>query len=312
MERFVGIDVAQAELVVAVRPDGGTERWANAEAEWTALAARLGELAPALIVLEGTGGLEAGVAAALHDAALPVVVVNPRQVRAFARGVGQQAKTDPIDAAVLARFAEVVRPAPRLRADAAARDLRALVTRRRQVRDMRTAERHRAGRAATAVQPSLERMLAALTAELARLDAAIAAALAADPRRTEATRVLRSAPGVGPVIAATLLAELPELGRGEVAAVAALAGLAPITAQSGRSGGHATIAGGRAPARTALYLAAVTAVRCDPTIRLFYERLLAQHKPRKVALIACAHKLLRSLHAMLRDGALWTTASCPP
>lgn len=312
MERFVGIDVAQAELVVAVRPGAEVERWANTEADWAALTTRLAAVPPALIVLEGTGGLEAGIAATLHDAALPVVVVNPRQVRAFARGIGRAAKTDPIDAAVLARFAEVVRPAPRPRADGAGRELRALVTRRRQVRDMRAAERQRVGRAAATVRPSLERVLATLTAEVAQLDAAIAAALAADPTRAATARVLRSAPGIGPVIAATLVAELAELGHGAVGAVAAVAGLAPITVQSGRGTGHAAIAGGRAAVRTALYLAAITAVRCDPTIRRCYERLLAKHKPRKVALIACAHKLLRSLHAMLRDGSHWVATTGSP
>jgi transposase len=308
-ERIVGIDVAQAELVVAVDPSPARTReigrWTNDAAGWAALRAHLAALSPTLIVLEGTGGLEVGIAAELYEAELPVVVVNPRRVRAFAYSDGRLAKTDPIDAAVLARFGAVLRPAVRPRPDAAARELRALVVRRRQVRDLRTDEKNRLARAPEAVRASIRRMTAMLTAELTDLERAIAAALAGDPTRAATARVLRSAPGIGPVIAATLVAELPELGQIGDGPVAALVGVAPITRQSGRSTRPAAIAGGRSPVRTALYLAAVTAVRCNPRFTAYYEHLLARHKPRKVALIACAHKLLTILNAMLRDGTMW-------
>jgi transposase len=312
---FVGIDVATAELVVARRqadgPVGTPTRWANDEAGHTALVGWLGELAPTLVVLEGTGGVEAAVTAAVHDAGLPVVVANPRQVRDFARGLGRLAKTDPIDAAVLAHFAAVVRPAVRPRPDAAARELAALVARRRQVRDLRIAELHRQARATPVVQPSLTRIIALLTEELAALDAAIADRVALDPTWCAQAALLQTVPGVGPVVAATLLAELPELATLAPKPVAALVGVAPMTQQSGTSRGRAAIRGGRTGVRGALYLAAVSAIRCNPVIRARYHRLLEAGKPKKVALIACARQLLTILHAMLRDGTPWQPAKPP-
>jgi transposase len=305
VERTVGIDVAQDELVVVVGPEETLTRWANDEAGQAALAAHLAELAPDLVALEGTGGLEAGIVAALQDAGVPVAVANPRQVRAFAYGVGRLAKTDPIDAAVLARFAAVARPAVRARTDAATRDLAALVARRRQVRDLRTVERNRRRRAAAVVRPSIEQTIAALGAELATLEAAIATAVALDPTWQAKTDLLQSVPGIGPVVATTLLAELPELGRRAPKSLAALVGVAPLTRQSGRTQRPAAIGGGRRAVRTALYQATVTAVRHNPVLRRHYDHLLARHKPRKVALIACARKLLTILNAMLRDGTMW-------
>jgi transposase len=305
MERFIGIDVAQAELVVACDQDGLLGRWPNDAAGWEAVIVRLTPLAPTRIVLEGTGGLEVGIAVALTDAGLPAVVINPRWIRAFAQSDGRRAKTDPLDAARIARYGAVLRPELRAQPTAAARDLRALVVRRRQVRDLRIAEQHRTTRAPAIVQASIARSIAALADELATLEAAIAAALVVDPAAEAATRLLQSAPGIGPVIAATLVAELPELGTIANGPIAALAGLAPITHQSGRTTKPATIGGGRTMVRTVLYLAAVTAVRCNPRLKAHYEQLLARHKPRKVALIACARKLLTILNAMLRDGTLW-------
>lgn len=305
MSIMMGIDVAQDELVAATEPATVVTRWPNDEAGRAALVAHLRPLAPELIVVEGTGGLEQAVAAALHDAELPVVVVNPAQVRHFARAVGRLAKTDPIDAAVLARFAAVVRPAVRPRPDAASRDLRALVARRRQVRDLRVAEGNRRRRADPIVQASIARVVATLTQELAALEEVIAAHLALDPAWRAKRAALESVPGIGPVVAATLLAELPELGGCSAKQIAALVGVAPITSQSGRRESPAAIQGGRRPVRCALYLATVTAVRWNPVIKLFYDGLLARHKPRKVALIAAEHKLLTILNAMLRDGAIW-------
>jgi transposase len=315
MERetpFVGIDVAQDEVVVAIRPLGTVSRWRTDEAGHAALVAHLAAVAPALVVLEGTGGLEVALAAALQDAELPVVVANPRQVRDFARGVGRLAKTDPIDAAVLAHFAEAVRPTVRPRPDAAARALAALVARRRQVRDLRVAERQRRGRLPAVVHPSLDRIIAVLSAELAELEQAIAEAIALDPTWRAKAALLQSVPGVGPVVATTLLAELPELGRQAANPIAALVGVAPLTRQSGRIQRPAAIGGGRRAVRHALFQATITAVRHNPVLRAYDEQLRARHKPRKVALIACAHKLLTILNAMLRDGTPWQPAAIAP
>jgi transposase len=310
-EAFVGIDVAQDELVVAVRPSGAVSRWANDEPGRTALVAAVRAAHPTLVVLEATGGLEQAAAAALAEATLPVVVANPKQVRDFARGVGRLAKTDPIDAAILARFAEVVRPAVRAGTDEATRALRALVVRRRQVRDARVADTQRRSRAEPIVRPFLDRAIAAATTELTDLEAAIAARVALDPTWRATRDVLQSVPGIGPVVAATLLAELPELGTLATKQLAALVGVAPRTSESGKHRGKATIGGGRRGVRGALYLAAVAARRWNPTIRAFYERLLAAHKPKKLALVAAAHKLLGILNAMVRDGTLWLPKPAP-
>jgi transposase len=311
---FVGVDVAESELVVAVDGEAGVSRWPNDEPGQAGLAAALAGRAPGLVVVEATGGVERGLVATLVEAGVPVAVANPRQVRDFARGLGRLAKTDPLDAAVLARFAAVVRPPVRAARDGAGEDLRALVARRRQVRDARVAERQRRRRARPVAAPSLDRVIALLTAELAELEAAIAALVAADPACRARATALQSVPGVGPVVAATLLAELPELGALSAKQAAALAGVAPRTKQSGKSSAPATIGGGRRGVRCALYLAAVTAVRWNPAVRTYYQRLRAAHKPKKLALVAAAHKLLTILSAILRDGTLWqppTTDGAP-
>ena len=311
-EVFVGIDVAEAELVVAVVGEREVTRWTNDAAGQAALAAELVTRAPALVVLEATGGVERGLVAALTDAGVPVAVANPRQVRDFARGVGRLAKTDPVDAAVLARFAAVVRPTVRAERDATGEDLRALVLRRRQVRDARVAEQQRRRRARAVAVPSLDRVIALLTTELAELETAITTVVTADPTRQAQARVLQSVPGVGPVVTATVLGELPELGTLSAKQIAALVGVAPRTRESGTSRGQATIGGGRRGVRCALYLAAITAARWNPTVRPFYDRLLAAHKPKKLALIAASHKLLTILNAMLRDGTLWQPSTPHP
>jgi transposase len=311
MDRWIGIDVARDELVLAVRPTGETGAFSNDEPGWAALVAAVRPLRPARVVLEGTGGLEAGAAAALADAGLPVAVANPGHVRAFARGTRRLAKTDAVDAAVIAHFAEVARPPVRAYHDAARRELRALVARRRQLRGLRAAERNRASRAPAVVRPSIAAVVAALTTQIAELDRQIAAALALDPPTAAAARLLQSAPGVGPVIAATLLAELPELGHLDAKAIAALAGVAPMTTQSGKAPARAAVAGGRAAVRTALYLAALTAVRSNAAFAARYARLIAARKPPKVALLACARTLVVRLNAMLRDGTLWQDPPLP-
>jgi transposase len=314
METVVGIDVAQDELVVMIQPGEVLSRWPNDETGCTAVVALLAPYAPTRIVLEATGGLEQPLVAALADAALPIVIANPAQVRHFARGIGRLAKSDPIDAAVLARFAAQVHPPVRPVADAASRDLRALVERRRQLRDMRTAERQRRQRAISAgvSVASIDRVVAVLTTEVQEVEAVIAAQVALDPTWRARCRLVRSVPGIGAVVAATLIAELPELGTIDAKAIAALVGVAPRTTESGRHRRPATIGGGRAPVRSALYMATVSAIRFNPVITTFYRRLLANHKPPKVAMIAAEHKLLTILSAMLRDGTLWDPTTAHP
>jgi transposase len=297
--------VAQATLVVAVHGGGPPRTVVNTPAGWAAVVAQVRPLAPTRVVLEGTGGVERPVATALAEAGLPVVVVNPRQTRDFAKALGRRGKTDAVDARVLAQFAATlavpVRPLP----SPATRELQALVTRRRQVTAVLVAERNRRHRADPVAHPSLDRVIALLVAERATLDAELRRRIAAEPTwRAQATQ-LRSVPGIGPVAVATLLAHLPEVGALERHALAALVGVAPFNHDSGQHHGARTIAGGRASVRTPLYPAAVTAARCNPVIRPFYQRLLDRGKPKKVALIACLRKLLTICNALLRDGTTW-------
>lgn len=311
---FVGIDVAKARLDVAVR--AATDPPTHAGVAWSVandadgiarLVARLQPLAPTLVVLEATGGLEFPVAAALLLAAVPVAVVNPRQVKAFAQAVGQQAKTDALDAALLAHFAETVRPPVRPLPDAAAQALSAVLTRRHQVQGMLIAERNRLDTALPIVRPRLERHIAYLREELAEVEQELAHQIRASPVWHERAAVLRSVPGVGMVLATTLLAELPELGRLSHKAIGALVGVAPLAHDSGGQRGRRVIWGGRSRVRSVLYMAALVAMRCNPVIRAFAERLAAAGKPPKVVITACMHKLLTILNAMLRHGEPWRT-----
>ena len=306
---YVGVDVAKAELVVAARPSD--ERWsvANDERGARTLAERLKRDAPALVVLEATGGYELAAVAALAAAGLPVVVANPRQVRDFARATGQLAKTDRIDAGVLALFAERVRPEVRSLPNEEAQELDAVLTRRRQLLEMLTAERNRlgqvAGRGRRPVKKSLKAHIAFLERELRVADTDLGAMVRASPAWREKDDLLRSVPGVGPVLSLTLLAELPELGRLSRREVAKLAGVAPLARDSGTLRGHRYVHGGRASVRAVLYMAALVATRRNPVIRAFYERLLAAGKPKKLALVACMRKLLTILNAMARSGVRW-------
>jgi transposase len=302
---WVGIDVAKAHLDVAVQPSGEAWRVANAEPAFAELTARLQAVAPRLIVLEGTGGLELPVAAALGAAGLPVAVVNPRQVRDFARATGRLAKTDALDARVLALFADRVRPAPRPLPDATTQALAALVTRRRQLVEMRTAEQLRLAAAPAGVRDGIAAHLRWLDEQIAALDRDLDRTIRGSPAWRATDDLLRSTKGVGPILAATLLAELPELGRLSAKQVAALVGVAPLNRDSGRQRGARTCWGGRAPIRAALYMGALAATRSNPAIRTFYRRLLAMGKPKKVALTACMRKLLVILNAMVRDQAHW-------
>jgi transposase len=299
------IDVSKARLDVAVRPGGAAWQAGNDAPGIAALVERVTALAPACVVLEATGGLERGASAALAAAGLPVAVVNPRQVRDFAKATGRLAKTDALDAAVLAHFAEAVRPAVRPLPDAAAQALAELVTRRQQLVEMLTAERNRLGSLTGGRRERAQAHVAWLRQELADLEAELAEAIEASPAWRAREVLLRTAPGVGPVLARTLVAELPELGTLDRKRLAALVGVAPFNRDSGAFRGRRRVWGGRARVRAALYMGALVATRCNPLIRAFYRRLLAAGKPKKVALVACMHKLLTILNAMLRSQTAW-------
>lgn len=310
METWIGIDVAKAELVVGVLP--GEAQWAvaNDERGIRELRAKVTALTPRLIVLEATGGYELAVVAALAESQLPVVVVNPRQVRDFAKATGELAKTDALDALVLARFGERVRPDPRPLADDAQHALDALLTRRRQLLEMLQAEKNRAGqvfaRDTKLVRRSLKLHIAYLERELGEADAALTQAIQASPVWREREQLLRSVPGVGRVVATTLLAELPELGHLTRKEIAKLVGLAPLARDSGTFRGRRFIRGGRAGVRAALYMGTLVATKRNPVIRACYERLVAAGKPKKLALAACMRKLLVILNAMVHHATCWT------
>ena len=308
---LVGIDVAKAELVVATRPTG--ERWTveNDERGVRTLVERLRRDGATLIVLEATGGYELLCVAALAAASLPVVVVNPRQVRDFARATGQLAKTDRIDADILALFAERVRPDVRPLPDTEAQELDALLARRRQLLEMLQAERNRLGqvfgRGKTPVKKSLKAHIAFLERELRMTDTDLGDMVRRSPAWRERDDLVQSVPGVGPVLSFTLLADLPELGRLSRREIAKLVGVAPLSRDSGTLRGRRFVQGGRASVRAVLYMAALVATKRNAVIRAFYVRLLAAGKPKKLALVACMRKLLTILNTMVRTGERWTT-----
>lgn len=302
----IGIDVSKDRLDVAVRPSGEAFGVTRDAEGLDALLARLAPLGPAAIAVEATGGYETVVAASLGAAGLPVVVVNPAQVRAFARAVGKRAKTDPIDAAVIAHFVEATKPQIRPLPDEETQLLADLVARRRQIVAMIGAERQRQKRLADKrLQKSIARLLAALQKELSALETDIDDSVRGSPAWRDKEDLLVSVPGVGKTIARTLLAELPELGRLDRRQVAALVGLAPWTRQSGQWKGKSFIGGGRASVRAALFPGAMTAARHNPELKAFRDRLVQAGKPKLVALIATARKLLTILNAILRDQKPW-------
>lgn len=309
MHLVIGIDVAKAELVVAVGVTGACWTVPNDEAGLRELVARLQAVPPTLIVVEATGGYEILCTAALAAAGLPVVVVNPRHVRHFARATGQLAKTDRIDAAMLALFGERVAPAQRPLPDAATRALEAVITRRRQLLDMRQAERNRlaqvAGREQRTVRQSLKKHLAFLERELAMTDSDLGQLVRESPGWREQDDLLQSVPGIGPTVARTLLAELPELGHLDRRAIAKLVGVAPLSRDSGTRRGSRSTYGGRATVRSVMYMAALSATRSNQVIRTFYHRLLAAGKPKKLALVACMRKLLTILNQLVRTRQRW-------
>ena len=304
--RFIGIDVAKRQLDVAERPSGARWSGSNDLAGIGGLVEQLRSGGPvALIVLEATGGYEIALVAALTAAHLPVVVVNPRQVRDFARAVGTLAKTDAIDAGVLAHFGEAVRPEPRAVPDELTQALQGWLARRRQLLEMLGAEEQRLARAPRAIRTQIQQHVEWLRRQLRDVDRELHGLIRESPVWRESENLLRTAPGVGPVLATTLLADLPELGRLDRREIAALVGVAPLNWDSGQQRGTRHIWGGRAPVRTALYMATLAAVRCNPVIRGFFERLSAAGKPRKVALTACMRKLLTILNAMMRRRVGW-------
>lgn len=304
----IGIDVAKAELEIAVRPSG--ERWtaANEASGIRELVARLTKLAPVRIVLEATGGYELALVGALAMAGLPLVVVNPRQVRDFAKATGQLAKTDRLDAEVLALFAERVHPAIRPIPDELHRELEAVLSRRRQLLEMLQAERNRLGQVFTtgaSVRRSLTRHIAYREKQVRETDTELGELIRTSPVWREREDLLRSVPGVGRVVATTLLAELPELGRLTRKEIAKLVGLAPLARDSGTQRGRRFIRGGRAHVRAVLYMGALVATRRNAVIGRFYTRLLAAGKPKKLALTACMRKLLTILNSMVRSQERW-------
>lgn len=306
---FVGIDVSKDMLDVAARPCGTRWSCANRTEDFPELVARLVELAPEIIVTEATGGLELALVAALAVQGLPVVVINPRQARDFAKATGRLAKTDSIDAAVLAHFGEAVRPQVRRLKDEQTQELTALITRHRQLVEMLAMEKNRLCRAPGKVRRNIEETIAWLQKKIKELDRDLAGMIKDSPVWREKDELLQSAPGIGPVTSASLLAGLPELGRLDRCKIAALVGVAPLNRDSGQFAGRRTVWGGRAAVRSALYMATIAALRFNPIIKATYKRLTLAGKRPKVAIVACMRKFLVILNAMIKSGTRWQSVS---
>jgi len=306
---FVGIDVSKDRLDVHVRPSGQTSAVARDGKGLEQLTSELRDLAPALIVLEATGGFEITVAAALASAGLPLAVVNPRQIRDFARATGRLAKTDSLDAQIIALFAERIRPEPRPIADADSQALAELIARRRQVVEMIGMETNRFRQARNPrVQRTIKATLKTLEAQLAELDREIDDSVRGSSIWRAADDLLTSVPGVGDVTSRTLIADLPALGQLDRRRIAALVGVAPVNRDSGQMRGRRTIAGGRTDVRNALYMATLSATRWNPVIRQHYKSLVERGRPKKVALVACMRRLLGILNAIIRTKTPWQNA----
>ena len=304
-EVFVGIDVSKARLDVHVRPSGEAISFANNDEGVRQLIGALKRHRPTLVLLEATGRLEALVTAALGAQRLPVVVINPRQLRDFAKATGELAKTDQVDASMLSLFAERLRPEVRPLPDEASRELDAVLTRRRQVLDMLVAEKQRLSGARTGVARQIRAHIKYLERLLGDIEADLDHRIAASPAWRARDDLLRSAKGVGPGLSRTLIGELPELGQLNRKQIAKLVGVAPLARDSGQVRGHRAIWGGRRQVRAVLYMATLSAIRSNPTIRNYYRHLLAEGKPKKVAVVACMRKLLVTLNAMVRTGTPW-------
>ncbi|OJT17824.1 IS110 family transposase [Archangium sp. Cb G35] len=307
-ELYVGIDVAKARVDVALGRQGAVFQVARDDKGLAELVKRLKQVEPKLVVMEATGGLQLPVAAALSVAGLSVAVVNPRQAREFARAAGKLAKTDALDARVLAHLGEALKPPARALLDEETRKLEALLTRRRQMVEMLVAEKNRLQVAHTAARPLIQKHIDWLQLQLKEVDKDLGSAVRDSPMWRGKDDILRSVPGVGPVLAITLMAELPELGQLNRKQVAALAGVAPHACDSGTLKGKRMVWGGRAALRAALYMATLSAVRCNEVVGALYERLTKAGKPKKVALVACMRKLLTILNAMVRTKKHWNEA----
>ncbi len=302
---FVGIDVSKDCLDVAVRPTGEAWQLPHNSRGINDLVERLGELAPQLVVLEATGGMEMALAGELAASKLAIAVVNPRHVRDFARAAGKLAKTDALDAQVLAHFAEAMRPASRPLPDDASQELRALMARRRQLVEMITAEKNRLRTAAPRIRPKVQEHIRWLEESLVDLDRDMGDFMRSSPMWRDKDQLLRSTPGVGPVVSMTLLSDLPELGALNRGEIAALVDVAPFNRDSGALRGKRTVWGGRRQVRAALYMATLVATRYNPVLRDFYQRLCEAGKPKKVALTACMRKLLTILNVMVKHNRHW-------
>jgi len=309
---FVGIDVCKATLDIVERPSGEPWTVRNDDRGIAQVTAYLRAAKPVLVVLEATGGLEVPIATALAIAGLPVAVVNPRQVRDFARATGKLAKTDTLDARVLAHFAEAVRPEPRPLPDEQLRQLSALLTRRRQLVKMITAEKNRLGTTPDkSLRDRIKAHIAWLQRDLKEANKALRRSIRQTPLWRENDQILQSVPGVGPVLSLTLLAELPEMGYLNRKQISALVGVAPLNRDSGSFRGRRAIWGGRSQIRPALYMGTLSAKRFNPVIKEFYDRLIAAGKSKKVALTACMHKLLIILNTMIKNRTLWQYPYAP-
>jgi transposase len=302
---WIGIDVAKAHLDVHVRPTAELFQVPNTTEGIAQLVQRLEPLQPRLVILEATGGLEFPAAVALNQAQLPVAIVNPRQVRDFAKATGKRAKTDALDAAVLAHFAEAIQPPVSSIADEDSQRMAELVARRRQIVEMLTAEKNRLGTVRGSVRQDIEAHLEWLENRLAELESQLQQAIRQSPLWLERVNLLRSVPLLGDVTSTTLLVNLPELGSLSHKQISCLVGLAPLNHDSGKHRGKQVIWGRRAQVRAVLYMATLVATRCNPVIKTFYERLCQKGKPKKVALTACMHKLLIILNAMVKSATPW-------
>jgi transposase len=296
-EQWVGIDVCQKYLDVYVRPLGNLFQVTNNEVGISKLVQTLTEIKPKLIVLEATGGMEIDAAVKLAEVGLSVAVINPRQARDFAKATGKLAKTDAIDARVLAHFADAIRPEVRQMSDEFSRQLEDLVARRRQLSDMITAEKNRRRGKTNSVQLDINEHIEWLEKRLKEIESQIHTAIAVDENWKQKMKLLTSVPGVGEVVAITLISSLPELGQLSHKSISYLVGVAPLNKDSGKFRGKRKIWGGRAKIRCVLYMATLVAVRFNPIIKAFYERLLQKGKLKKVAITACMHKLLIFLNA---------------
>lgn len=312
VERYVGVDVSKDRLDVAVAPGGERYSFANDEEGIRGLVDVLTPIEPQIVVLEATGGLEIAAAAMLGASGLAVAIINPRQARDFAKAMGRLAKTDVIDAQVLAEFGLRVQPEPRPLADEQTRRLSALITRRRQLIEMIVAEKNRLRRSHLEVQKRVQVHIDWLEKELEKIDKDLTDEIKKSPLWREQENLLRTVPGVGPVLSATLLAQLPELGSLNRKQIAALVGVAPLNRDSGRWRGHRTCWGGRANVRCALYMGTLVAIRYNPVIQAHFNQLVAKGKAKKVALVACMRKLLIILNAMMRDGQPWRPPEITP